>query len=618
MNRSQKRRGYIVAVVGSALVLVARLALAEPLAEQARLLPFVLAVMAAAWTGGLGPGVLATALGAILGVLFILPPPLSMQIDTVADALNAAIFVVIGISISLLCEALHAAHRRETEKQFRTLADSIPQLVWMARPDGYRFWFNRRWYDYTGTTFEQVEGTGWQSSHDPAVLPRVLASWHAALASGEPWEDTYPLRRRDGQMRWHLSRAVPVKNERGEIVCWFGTATDIEDRIEAERELKNADARKDQFLAVLAHELRNPLSPVSNALQLMPHVMNDREELEHLRVVMERQVHQMVRLIDDLMDVPRITRGKINLRRERVDLRGVIEGVVESVQPMVESQSHHLTVTLAEEPLDVNGDAARLTQVISNILNNAMKYSVRNGAIAVSACRSGEFVVARIRDDGPGIPPHLLAEIFEPFRQIDRSLDRSQGGLGIGLWLTRQLVEMHRGTVEARSEGTGKGTEFVVTLPAAAPVDDEDAPRTPLPAPTGVIDRHRILVVDDFEESAETLVTVLQTIGQEAVAVYDPMVAIEWTLANHPDVVFLDIAMPGLDGYGVARRLREHPELRDTVLVALTGYGQQGDRKRALEAGFDVHLTKPSDIGAIKDLLRGLRAHHATTETVSP
>ena len=310
MARSRKRIGYIVAVVATLLVLGLRVALNDVLAEQARLMPFVLAVMAAAWCGGLGPGLLATALAALLGVLFIVPPALSLWIDTVADAVNAGIFIAIGITISFLCEALHAAHRHETEKKFRTLADSIPQLVWMARADGYRFWFNKRWYEYTGATRAQSEGGGWQCFHDPDQLPQILQRWETAVARGEPWEDTYPLRREDGQMRWHLARAVPVRDEHGELVCWFGTSTDIHERIEIEQQLKDADERKNQFLATLGHELRNPLAPISNALQLWPYVADDDEEMRQLRTIIERQLRQLVRLIDDLLDMSRISAAK--------------------------------------------------------------------------------------------------------------------------------------------------------------------------------------------------------------------------------------------------------------------------------------------------------------------
>jgi PAS domain S-box-containing protein len=608
MNRPQRRFGYLIAIVACAVVLAARLALNEALAEQARLLPFIVAVMAAAWWGGFRPGILATALGAFFGILFIVPPSTSLTIETLADGLNAVIFVFIGVTISTLCEALHAAQRREAERQFRTLADSIAQLVWMARPDGNRFWFNQRWYEYTGRTLEQLVGAGWQSVCDPSALPRVLETWQAAVATGEPWEETYPLRRTDGQIRWHLARAEPVRDEHGQVSCWFGTSTDIQDRIETEQALKEADARKDQFLATLAHELRNPLSPISNALLLWPRVAHDKAEMEHLRAVISRQVKQLVRLIDDLMDFSRIARGKGNLRRQAVDVASLIRDAVEAVQPLLVASDHHLTVATPDEPVFVNGDAARLTQVFSNVLNNAAKYTARGGAISVLVEREGDQAVVRIRDNGLGISPPLLSAIFEPFRQVDATLERSQGGLGIGLTLARQFVELHGGTIEARSEGLGQGSEFVVRLPALAKLPAVHAKdgKSQRPLREVASARRRILVVDDRQESAETLASVLRWMGHDASALHEGQAAIEWVLAHHPDIVFLDIAMPGLDGYEVARRLRQHHELRATVLVALTGYGQQEDRRRAFEAGFDFHLTKPTDIAALEDLLLNL------------
>jgi PAS domain S-box-containing protein len=617
MNRFEKRIGYAVAIVACVAILSIRMALNETLAEQARLMPFVLAVMAAAWWGGLGPGILATILGSLLGVYFIVPPVNSLEITTVEDGVNLAIFVFVGLTISWLCEALHQARRSEAEKQFRTLADSIAQLVWMARPDGYRFWFNQRWYDYSGATPEQVEGARWQSFCDPAELPRVVKSWDSALANGEPWEETYPLRRKDGQMRWHLARAVPVRDEREEIVCWFGTSTDIHDRIEIEQALKDADVRKNQFLATLAHELRNPLSPISNALQLWPHVSKDAAEMEHLRTVIERQVQQLIRLVDDLMDLPRISCGKVILQRQPIDLGSVIARAVETAQPNIDACCHKLTVTTPDEPIYINGDMARLTQVFANILNNAAKFTVRNGAISLLARTQGDQAIVRIRDNGPGIPASMLTEIFASFRQVDTSLSRSQAGLGIGLWLAKQIVELHGGTITACSDGAGKGSEFIVTLPAltVVPADHEDEGPAELSKQMDSITSHRILVVDDLRESAETLAMVLNSMGQEATSLHDGRAAIEWILANQPDAVFLDIAMPGLDGYEVARRLREHPELHEVVLVALTGYGQSEDRRRAIAAGFNFHLTKPTSMTAIKDLLLKLPIGRATVAT---
>ncbi|HEY2838294.1 MAG TPA: ATP-binding protein [Pirellulales bacterium] len=626
MNRPPKRFGYVVALVATLLVWMARLALHEALGDQAPLLPFVLAVMAAAWWDGFGPGMLATVASLLVGLFFFVSPPLSWELDTAASALNAVIFVVIGVTISLLCEALHQAKRRETEKQFRVLADSIPQLVWMARPDGYRTWFNRRYYEYTGATPGQVVGSGWQSFHDPAELPRVLASLKRSLATGQPWEETFPLRRKDGQMRWQLARAMPVRNDIGDVVCWFGTNTDISERMENEQALKDADVRKDEFLATLAHELRNPLAPISNAVQLWPFMVDEPEELERLRTVIARQTQQMIRLIDDLMDVSRVTQGKITLRPQIVELRSVLDGAIETVEPLMKLQKHRLTVSMPDQPIILRVDVARLTQVFANILNNAAKYTPPGGSIELTANRNGDHALVCLRDNGAGIPANMLQSIFEMFRQVDQTLARSCGGLGIGLMLARRFVELHGGTIEARSDGPGRGTEFRVTLPVLSaaeqasssagqqtdPASLEISPPL-LPADSTPVPRRKVLVVDDLRESAETLAALLRSLGHDVVTRHDGQTALAWAKANHPDVIFLDIAMPGMDGYEVARRLREMPQ--SPALVALTGYGQAEDRRRASAAGFHFHLTKPTNARALQEILLGLQETGRETMT---
>jgi PAS domain S-box-containing protein len=608
MGHSQKKRGYVVAVLTAALMLLLRFTLSQSFDEQALFLPFLLAVSAAAWWGGVGPGLLATALGLVLGCFILVPPLVSSSVSPLAIALDGFMFVLIGITISVLCEALHAARRRETEKQFRTLADSIPQQVWMARPDGHRFWFNQRWYEYTGAKPQETDGWRWQSFHDPAELPATLEKWHASLESGVPWEDTFRLRRHDGQMRWQLARARPVKDEHGDIVCWFGTNTDVTERLESEQVLKDADRRKDEFLATLAHELRNPLSPVRYALELWPRVQNDKCEMEHLRLVMRRQVQQMTRLIDDLMDVARITHGQIVLRKQQVDVGTLIARAVEENQPLFDDCGHQLTVATSAEPIIVDGDVARLTQVFANLLNNAAKYTPSHGTIHVCAAVEGDHVSIRVRDNGPGIPPQMLSTIFEMFQQVDKSLERSHGGLGIGLTLVKQLVELHGGTVEAHSDPQGKGSEFIVRLPLATGPRREGqqlyaSHRKTRAAQTPPL---HVLVVDDYEASGETLAMVLTFLGHQATALASGAAALQYIAQKRPDVAFIDIAMPDFSGYEVARQIRQDPNLAEVYLVALTGHGRQKDRQAAFDAGFNSHLTKPASMEAVEKLLASI------------
>ena len=374
-------------------------------------------------------------------------------------------------------------------------------------------------------------------------------------------------------------------------------------RLRLVRQLREADRCKDEFLATLAHELRNPLAPIANALELWPLVETDQARTRSLREMMQRQMKQMVRLIDDLMDVSRISHGKIQLRCECINLSAAVSGAIEVVDPFIKSCGHELSISAPAAPLFVDGDLARLTQVFGNVLHNAAKYSKRNGLIRVVVDLQGQTAVVRIKDNGPGIPANMLSRIFEMFEQIDRTLDRSHGGVGIGLTLCKRLVELHNGTIEAKSEG-GHGSEFIITLPTICAPGNVGVLRK---SPTSIRDlaivpQHRILVVDDMEPSAMTLAQLLRAVGQDAWTANDGLTAIESVRENKPDIVFLDIAMPGMDGIEVARRIRDMA-IHDVTLVALSGYGQESDRRQAFAAGFNHYLTKPVSIEALRELL---------------
>jgi signal transduction histidine kinase/CheY-like chemotaxis protein len=375
-----------------------------------------------------------------------------------------------------------------------------------------------------------------------------------------------------------------------------------QERLHLVDQLREADRRKDEFLATLAHELRNPLAPLSNALELWGFAKDNPEQVQGLREMMQRQVRQMTRLIDDLLDVSRISRGKIALRTERVELRALFNTALESVRPIIAANKQRLEISLPDEPIFVNGDATRVSQVIGNVLHNAAKYTPERGQIWVRMAQVGSNATISIRDTGCGIPRDLLAGIFEMFQQVDQTLDRAQGGLGIGLTLAKRLVEMHGGSIGATSEGPGRGSEFVITLP----VDTSEEPATgppPIVSAAPELPRRRILVVDDLRESAQTLARMLQAIGQEVTAAHDGQAALNYVNDVKPEVVFLDIAMPGMNGYEVARRIRASNTIEAPLLVALTGYGQDDDRRRAREAGFDFHLTKPTSIEQLTSLL---------------
>jgi signal transduction histidine kinase len=370
--------------------------------------------------------------------------------------------------------------------------------------------------------------------------------------------------------------------------------------------LREDDRRKDEFLATLAHELRNPLAPIRTGLELLKLGGHDRALVEEVQATMERQVRQMIHLVDDLMDVSRITRGKLDLRRCRVELAAVVRGAIEATRGFIDESRHSLSVALPDQSLFLDADPTRLSQIVSNLLNNAAKYTPERGSIRLAAERQGSDVVVSVRDDGVGIPAEMLDRIFDMFTQVDRSLERGSGGLGIGLTLVKSLTEMHGGSVEARSEGRGRGSEFLVRLPLRieppAPEPSTEAGRGE--AATG---RLRILVVDDNREGARLLGMIVTMLGHDLRTAHDGLEAIEVAAAYRPDVVLMDIGMPRLNGYDAARRMREQPWGREPRLVALTGWGQDEDKQRAREAGFDRHFVKPVEPAALQSLLAELQ-----------
>jgi len=417
--------------------------------------------------------------------------------------------------------------------------------------------------------------------------------------------------RSDGQPI-HVSLTIsPVRDESGRIVGASKIARDITDRKQAEEriyglmtQLKEADNRKDEFLAMLAHELRNPLAPLLTMLEILKRGSGNGDLIEQVRSTLERQLGQMVRLVDDLLDGSRITRGKLELRKVRVEIASVIHQSVEVCRPLAEGARHELNLSLPPEPIYLHADPVRLAQVFSNLLNNACKYTEPGGRIWLTAERQGSDLVVKIKDTGLGVPPDQLASIFEMFTQVDRSLGRAQGGLGIGLTLVKRLVEMHGGSVEAYSEGQGRGSEFVVRLPILI-----EKPQTKTPEPTAeqtATAGHRILIVDDNRDAATSVGMLLKLTGNEIQTAHDGLEAVELAAAFRPEVVLLDISLPKLSGHEVCRRIRQQSWGKNMVLVALTGWGQDEDRRQSKDAGFDHHMVKPLDFRALMSLLAEL------------
>jgi len=367
-------------------------------------------------------------------------------------------------------------------------------------------------------------------------------------------------------------------------------------------ELAEVDRRKDEFLAMLGHELRNPLAPVTTALQIMRIHESEPSRVARSREIVERQIEHMTRLIDDLLDVSRITRGKIELREQPLLLSSVIERAIESARPLIDERGHRVALDLPTEPVTFLADPARLGQVFANLLNNAAKYTDVGGRIWVRAGVEGNELVVGVKDDGPGLTKELRAHAFDLFMQGPQTRARARGGLGIGLTLVRRLVELHGGSVDALSEGPGRGAEFVVRLPLRLPAVADGAPPTAAIASSGP--RRRILVVDDNVDAAEALGELLRDYGHEVATAHDGPQALDHVRLHRPEIVLLDISMPEMDGYEVARRIRGELGLGDALLIALTGYGEDRHRRLAREAGFDQHVTKPVDASKLEELLK--------------
>lgn len=436
-------------------------------------------------------------------------------------------------------------------------------------------------------------------------LREWVRRYRESQQTGVPIRFEYPHKMADG-VRWVSATVFCINRLAGGGCRCSYVAEDVTERKRAEEALRDADRRKDEFLAILAHELRNPLAPILNSLQILKLPMVEAESAERCRAMIERQVQQLVRLVDDLLDVSRVMRGKIDLRRERVELAAVVTRAVETVQPLIDAQRHRLLVDLPPESLPLDADSVRLAQVFGNLLTNAAKYTNPNGCIRLSATRDGSQVVLRVVDNGIGIDRDLLPHVFELFVQADHTSSKAHGGLGIGLTLVQKLVEMHDGTVAVRSEGLGEGSEFIVRLPLMSRCSESDQEQIPTEQCPESVPRRRLLVVDDNQDAAVSLAMLLRLQGHEVRVANDGPTALEIAAAIRPDAVFLDIGMPVMDGYEVARRLRSTPGLERTVLVALTGWGQPEDRRRTAVGGFDHHLVKPPDPELLKVVLAAL------------
>ena len=499
---------------------------------------------------------------------------------------------------------------RASEERFRSMADATPAIVWTADPSGSITFHNRQWHEYTG--IDPAESTtGWDELMHPDDRDRSLRAWERALRHGVEYEVECRNRRHDGEYRWFLTRAAPIRNRDGNIIEWYGSTTDIHELKTAEEALRAADRRKDEFLATLAHELRNPLAPIGNAVAILRSKGVDQPEVAWSRDIIDRQVQQMAYLLDDLLDVSRITRRRLELRKSTVSLASVVSTAVETSQPLIDANGQDLMVRLPDESVELFADPVRLAQVLSNLLNNASKFTPHGGRIRLEAEVIGSGtereVAVWVQDTGAGIEPAMLPQVFEMFTSGSPA-EREQSGLGIGLSLAKGLVELHDGTIEAHSEGRGRGSTFRVRLPVMAPAPRAEKPPRPAPAGEPVETPRRVLVVDDLRDSADTLSLHLQILGHEVHTAYGGKEALEMAERFRPEVVLLDLGMPGMDGIEVCKRIRAASWGSGMLLIALTGWGQDADRGRTAEAGFDVHFVKPVDTAELRRALPAVRA----------
>lgn len=616
---------------------------------------------------------------------------------------------------------------KQSRSRWNQLANTIPQLAWMADATGSIHWYNDRWYAYTGTTFEEMSGWGWEAVHDPELLPTVKERWSYCIETGEEFQMTFPLRAADGSFRPFLTLVSPLFDDQGKIVQWFGTNTDVSalqdaeqalkiseerlieglyagnmtiwdwdrktdqivfsanapslfgdswvtaselfrrihpddiaelhdaievasskseefrkvvrlirldtgatvwvdfrgkaissaaksshmrgicvditERVRAEESLKLANRKKDEFLAMLAHELRNPLAPISTAAQLLRKPSIDLQRARSAGDVVLRQVEHMTSLVDDLLDVSRVTRGLATLNRDVVDLKTVIASAMEQAMPLLESRHHLCSVNLDSDPAFVLGDRNRLVQVVVNLLNNAAKYTPQGGKITLALSICDSQLKLNVTDNGIGIDSDLLACVFDLFAQGERTPDRSQGGLGLGLSLVKSLIELHGGSVEAKSGGTGQGSTFIITLDRIDPPVQIAAGVDKLHGTSADTNALKLLVVDDNKDAAQMLGEFLALFGHEVVVFHDALAALNSFEQHDYDCCILDIGLPDMNGYELAKRIREKT-YKCGLLVALTGYGQEHDRVLSKAAGFDFHLVKPVDEKKLLSILQ--------------
>ena len=528
--------------------------------------------------------------------------------QTIARNWTADEVALVTTVVSRCWEALERARviktLRESEERFRTLANSVPVHIWLDDEHGQVNFANARILEFSGHEPEELPPDFWKTLIHPDDYQKYLDSRRSGTTSYEASRAEVRLRGNDGSYRWFEVLSSP-RFEGERFAGNVGISLDITDRKEAQEQLQLAAQRKDEFLATLAHELRNPLAPLRSGLEVIKLVSDGTGTIEEIRSMMERQLTHMVRLVDDLLDISRISRGKLELRKERIALAEVLQNALEASQSFISQAGHELKVDVIDEPIYVNADKTRLAQAISNLLINAAKYTDPGGTVTLIVRKQNNELLISVKDSGVGIPAEMLTQVFDMFTQVDRTLEKTHGGLGIGLSIVRRLAELHGGRVEGYSEGLGAGSEFILTLPMI----ENDASETGKSQISNANHPQslKILVVDDNRDAASMMRMIFLAMGNEVRVAHDGIEGIEAAESFRPDIIFLDIGMPRLNGYDACRRIRGEAWANNIVFVAVTGWGQDDDRRRAQEAGFDHHLVKPAEPARLRQLLSTIR-----------